>query len=136
MMRVEFDTYFISDDKSLLDLETIRGFLKRSYWASDRPYEITIKSVDNSHCYGAYDKNNRQIGFARVITDDATMFYICDVFIDEGYRGQGIGKALISRINSDHPGLTGVLATKDAHTLYEQLGYVRDAESYMKKPRN
>lgn len=134
-MRVEYEHFFISDEKSLLDLEIIHGFLQRSYWAGNRPLEITIKAVNNSHCYGAYNNDNKQIGFARVITDSATTFYLCDVFIDEVYRGQGIGKALVSGINSEYPGLTGVLATKDAHTLYEQLGYVRDSDSYMKKPR-
>lgn len=134
-MRVEFEHFFISDDKTLLDPDIIHGFMQRSYWADNRPREITIKALNNSHCYGAYNNDNRQIGFARVMTDGATMFYLCDVFIDENDRGRGIGKALVSAINSSYPGLTGVLATKDAHTLYEQLGYVRDAESYMKKPR-
>lgn len=135
-MRVDHERFFISDDKSLLDLESIHGFLQRSYWANTRPLEVTAKAVENSHCYGAYDQDNRQIGFARVISDGATMFYLADVFIHEDHRGLGIGKALVSQIIGDYPGMTGILATKDAHTLYEKFGYVRDAESYMKKPRS
>ncbi|WP_326998721.1 GNAT family N-acetyltransferase [Cohnella kolymensis] len=111
-MRVDFERFYISDDDSLLDVETIHGFMQRSYWADTRPLEVTVKALKNSHSYGAFDHNNRQIGFARVITDGATMFYLADVFIDEDYRGQGIGKTLVSHIIGDYPGLTGILATK------------------------
>lgn len=132
-MRAEFERFFISDDKSLLDVETIHGFMQRSYWADTRPLDVTVKALENSNCYGAYDHDSWQIGFARVITDGATMYYLADVFIDEDHRGQGIGKALVSQIIEHYPDLKGILATKDAHTLYEKFGYVRDVESYMKK---
>jgi GNAT superfamily N-acetyltransferase len=128
--------YFISDDKTLLNLDVIHGFLQRSYWANKRPLERTAKAVDNSHCYGVYDKDDNQVGFARVVTDDATVFYLCDVFVDEGHRGKGIGKLLVSHIFNEqrYQGMTGLLGTADAHGLYEKFGFLRDPVRLMRRP--
>ncbi|SFM02147.1 Acetyltransferase (GNAT) family protein [Paenibacillus sp. 1_12] len=133
-MEILFNTFIISDDKTRLDIEIIGGFLSRSYWANERPIEKTQKAIENSLCYGVYDQN-RQIGFARVITDGATMYYLCDVFIDEHYRGQGIGKKLVETIVSSEAlhGINGVLGTKDAHSLYESYGFNRVADRYMRR---
>ncbi len=115
----------ISTDPALLDVETVCAFLKRSYWASDRPRQVIEASLESSLVFGVYD-GERQVGVARVITDFATSAWLCDVFIDEAYRGQGIGKWLIATILS-HPGLQGLhrmmLATKDAQGLYRQFGF-------------
>ncbi len=115
----------ISTDPALLDLETVCNFLKRSYWANDRPRDVIERSLESSLVFGVYD-GNRQVGVARVITDYATSAWLCDVFIDEAYRGQGIGKWLIATILS-HPGLQGLhrmmLTTKDAQGLYRQFGF-------------
>lgn len=108
----------------------IFNFLSRSYWASQRTKETINKSIDNSVCYGIYD-GNTQIGFARIVTDWATIYYLCDLFIDENYRGHGLGKKLIEAIITDFPGVMGLLGTKDAHGLYEQYGFVRNTERFM-----
>lgn len=133
-MRIEFDEFMISDDKALLDLDTIAGFLARSYWADKRPREFIESSIANSLCFGIY-RGERQVGFARVVTDYATMYYLCDVFIDEEFRGRNLGKKLIETITGLEPfrNITGMLATNDAHTLYEQYGFERDAERYMRR---
>lgn len=133
-MEVTFNTYTISDDKTRLDIDIIGGFLSRSYWANERPIEKTQKAIEHSLCYGVYDQN-RQIGFARVITDGATMYYLCDVFIDEQYRSQGIGKKLVETIiNSEAlQGINGLLGTKDAHSLYESYGFNRVADRFMRR---
>jgi GNAT superfamily N-acetyltransferase len=126
--------YQFSDNQELLSLETICGFLKRSYWAADRS-ETTIKeSISHSLCYGVYHQG-RQIGFARVVTDHSVMYWLCDVFIDEAYRGLGLGKKLIAFIveSDELKGLTGILGTKDAHELYEQFGFERDPVRFMRK---
>jgi GNAT superfamily N-acetyltransferase len=133
-MDIKFDDYHISDKKELLDINTIKGFLVRSYWASQRSEESTERSIQNSICYGVYHER-RQIGYARVITDLATMYYLCDVFIDEEYRGKGIGKKLVeSLITSDElKDLMGLLGTRDAHELYKQYDFESDPERLMRR---
>lgn len=125
----------ISTDKSRLDVDVIQGFLQRSYWGQHRAKASIIQtSIDNSLCYGVYD-GEKQIGFARVITDFATTYYLCDVFIDEDYRGRGVGKTLIEAITTSEElkNVQGILGTKDAHGLYEQYGFARDAERFMRR---
>jgi GNAT superfamily N-acetyltransferase len=117
---------FVSTDKSKLDLALIHGFLSRSYWAEGLPLEVMKKSIAHSLCFGIYD-GNQQIGFARAISDFATFAYVADVFILESHRGRGLSKLLMREIMS-HPELQGLrrimLATKDAHGLYKQFGFV------------
>lgn len=133
-MELSVGRWTISDDKTRLDIETVCGFLSRSYWANQSTESQTRKAIDNSICFGVYE-GTRQIGFARVVTDGATVFYLCDVFVDEEYRGQGIGKALVEAILQTEPmnGLNGILGTKDAHSLYERYGFVRDPERFMRR---
>ena len=116
----------ISTDKSCLDVEMIHRFLsEESYWAKSRTLEQTKTAIENSICFGAY-QGERQVGFARVITDQATFAYLGDVFILDEFRGQGLSKMLMQAVVS-HPELQGlrrwVLATRDAHGLYEQFGF-------------
>ncbi|SHO54601.1 acetyltransferase [Vibrio quintilis] len=84
------------------------------------------KAIANSLCFGVYKDSGEQVGFARMITDKATFAYLSDVFISETHRGAGLSKWLIHEIVS-HPELQGlrriVLATSDAHGLYEQYGF-------------
>lgn len=118
--------YKISNNKTLLSLEKIYDLLAQTYWANKRPKAIIEKSIEQSLCYGVYYKDE-QIGFARVITDYATTYYICDVIIDEKYRGKGLGKRLVQCIveSEELDGKLGMLLTKDAHGLYEQYGFVK-----------
>ncbi|HYE84314.1 MAG TPA: GNAT family N-acetyltransferase, partial [Clostridia bacterium] len=96
--------YLISTDKSLLSLDTVYDFLvNRSYWAKNRKREQIEKSIENSLCFGAYDAG-RQVAIARVVTDYSVMYWLCDVFVDEEYRGQGIGKLLVESV-VNHPDL-------------------------------
>jgi len=118
--------FSISTDKNLLDVQLIYNFLDQdSYWARGIPVEVLQKAIANSMCFGVY-KHNDQIGFARVITDNATFAYLCDVFILNNYRGLGLSKWLIQTI-VNHPELQGLrrwsLATADAHGLYKQFGF-------------
>ncbi len=119
------DNYSISSVKEKLDILFIHQFLTQSYWAENIPMEIVQKSIDGAMCFGVYE-GERQIGFARVITDKATFGYLADVFIDENYRGRGLSKWLMQTI-MDHPELQGFrswqLATRDAHGLYAQFGF-------------
>ncbi len=116
----------ISTDPTRLDIDTVCEFLARSYWADDRPRDVIERSLKNSLVFGVYD-SDRQVGMARVVTDYATFGWVCDVFIDEAYRGQGIGKWLMATV-LDHPELARVrrllLATRDAQGLYRQYGFI------------
>ena len=120
-----FNQYVISTDKTLLSIDIVQDFLARSYWANKRPPEVIKKSIENSICFGIYEEKN-QVGFARVVTDYATVFWIADVFIDERHRGQGLGKELVRSILETEAvqGLLGILMTSDAHGLYEQFGFI------------
>lgn len=119
--------YKISTDKSKLDLKVIHDFLtSRSYWANERSFATVKLSVDHSLCFGMYNDSDQLIGFARVVTDCAVFAYIMDVFILEEYRNRGLGKKLMNYIMA-YPDLQGLqrmmLATRDAHGLYEKYGF-------------
>jgi N-acetylglutamate synthase-like GNAT family acetyltransferase len=119
--------FTISTDKSKLDFNYVHAFLTQSYWSPGVPMEIVKRAAENSMCFGIYSKEAQQVGYARVITDTATFAYIADVFVDERYRGQGLGKWLMKTIMA-HPKLQNlrriILTTKDAHKLYEQSGFM------------
>ena len=118
--------YTISTDKGRLDLSVIHDFLDASYWAAGRSVETIRRSIEHSLPFGVY-KGDKQIGFARVITDYATFAWIADVFVLEEHRGLGLSKWLMDVIIA-HPELQGfrrwVLATKDAHELYRKFGFI------------
>ncbi len=120
------DGYEISTDPSRIDIDTVERFLGASYWASQRPRSKIARSIETSIVFGVYE-NVRQIGFARVVTDRVDFAWLCDVWIDSEFRGHGIGKWLMETVLS-HPDLQNlrrwILATKDAHGLYEQFGFV------------
>lgn len=100
----------ISTDAADVDLDWLHAALsERSYWALGRSREMVERSVANSLCFSAFDGRD-QVGFARVITDQATFAWVCDVFVDEGWRGQGIGKRLMAAITDD-PRLAGLKRT-------------------------
>jgi len=128
--------YKISDDKALLDLAWITKMLQASYWASTRSETAIRRSIENSLCYGVYERaSGAQIGFARIVTDGATFAWLCDVVIDAGHRNRGLGKRLVEVILSDSRlnGVTFRLATKDAHSLYERYGFSREETMRRKK---
>src|SRR5256885_13374256 len=130
--------YTISTDRARLDFDVIHGFLDQSYWAAGRPVETIRRSVENSLPFGVYE-GERQVGFARVLTDYATFAWIADVFIVEEERGRGLSKWLMETILA-HPELQGfrrwVLATKDAHGLYRQFGFneLKRPARWMERP--
>ena len=118
--------YRILDGRENMDLQDIIRLLKSTYWADRRSEEQIGRSVLNSSCYGVYlEEEEKLAGFARVISDYATTYYLCDVVIDQDYRSKGLGTALVSYIESLplYRGLRGVLITRDAHSLYRKFGY-------------
>jgi len=138
-MKVERDGFIIDTDKRRLDVDAIQAFLENdSYWARERTFEQTEKAIENSICFGLYF-GARQIGFARVVSDLATVAYLGDVYVIEEFRGKGLSKWLMETIVS-HPDLQGlrrwILATRDAHGLYRQFGFddLKFPERWMERP--
>jgi len=131
--------FYVSTDKSKLDLNVIEDYLsKHSYWAKGRSRATIEKSIRNSLCFGVYTDKHQQVGFARVVSDFAVFAWIMDVFVLEAYRKNGLSKLLMQEI-IDHAELQGLqrwgLATQDAHGLYEQFGFriVAHPEHMMEK---
>jgi GNAT superfamily N-acetyltransferase len=118
--------FLVSTDPARLDLVVIHEYLTNCYWAKGVPREVVARSLEHALCFGIYDGSGAQVGFARVISDFATVAYIGDVFVLDSHRGQGLGKWLMETI-TQHPALQGlrrwILTTRDAHGLYSQVGF-------------
>ncbi|HKP61135.1 MAG TPA: GNAT family N-acetyltransferase [Polyangiales bacterium] len=119
-----------SSDPGRIDFELVHQFLAhQSYWAAGISAERLRESLAHSLCFGAYQRGT-QLGFARFVTDRARFAYLCDVFIDTSRRKAGFGSALV-RFALEHPAIRAIprvlLGTRDAHPLYERLGFERDA---------
>ena len=132
--------FLISTSRDLLNLDVVHGFLTNCYWSKGVPREVVAASNEHSLCFGVYDGEGEQVGFARVITDFATIAYVGDVFVLETHRGHGLGKWLMQCI-TQHPALQNlrrwILTTRDAHGLYSQVGFttVKAPERYMELHR-
>lgn len=131
--------YRITTDPSPIDLQAVHAYLAGAYWSEEIPQDIVARAIESSLCFSLLD-GDRQIGFARVVTDRATFAYLCDVYVLEEYRGKGLGKWLIGEVMS-HPDLQGlrrfILLTRDAHGLYSQFGFtpLGNPDSYMEIAR-
>jgi GNAT superfamily N-acetyltransferase len=115
----------VTTDAAELDVELIHGFLRRSYWAEGIAEEVVRRSIHGSLCFGLFE-HDRQVGFARVVTDRATFAYLADVFVLESHRGRGLAAWLMECVTS-HAELQGLrrwsLVTRDAHGLYRKFGF-------------
>jgi GNAT superfamily N-acetyltransferase len=121
-----FPDYFITTDKAKINIELVHNYLSNeSYWAKNISLELVKSAIENSVCFSVFYKEE-QIGFARVITDKATFGYLADVFIVDPHRGKGLSKCLMQTIldNEELQGFRSwMLATKDAHGLYEKFDF-------------
>ncbi len=125
-VSINYNGYLITTDKSLMFPADVHEWLSKvSYWAKNIPYDTFLRSFDNSFCIGAV-KDERQVAYARLVTDYATFGYLADVYVLEQHRGRGISKVMMEELF----GLDWVkqlrrlmLATLDAHGLYEQVGF-------------
>lgn len=127
--------FTVTTDKEKIEIDILHNFLNQSYWANGRTKQTIITSIENSLCFSMF-KGEKQIGFARVITDYATFAYLCDVYIEEDYRGNGLGIWMLECI-LNYPNLLDLkkwlLATRDAHELYRKFGFysLSNPEKYM-----
>ena len=131
------DTFTVTCDPNKMDHAVIAEFLRSSYWARGIPAATVERSLAHSLCFALLD-GDRQIGFARVVSDHATVAYLGDVFVLPEYRGKGLSKWLMECVTS-HPDLQGLrrwmLATRDAHGLYEKFGFtpLKKPEIFMER---
>ncbi len=138
-MEWQREQYTIDTDKSKLDLGMIHHFLYTSaHWSVGRPMQVVRKSIENSLCFGMYEGDG-QIGFARIVTDAATVGWICDMFVLSSHRGRGLGRWLLECM-MQHPDVKGLrrilLNTRDAGELYINYGGFRpllSPESWLEK---
>jgi GNAT superfamily N-acetyltransferase len=120
------DGLILSDDATRLDLDRICAWLASSYWASDRDRAQVERSLAGSLPYGVYAPGGEQVALARATTDLATFAWIGDVIVDDAWRGKGIGTWMMRGVVEHLAGLGVprlVLATRDAHRVYEQVGF-------------
>ena len=145
------DEFVISTSRERLNLDIVYGFLTDCYWAQGIPREVVARSIEHSLCFGVYDESPRlakdarhgapaQVGFARVVSDFATVAYLGDVFVLESHRGRGLSEWLMECI-VQHPALQNlrrwILLTRDAHGLYSKFGFtpLKAPERYMELHR-
>lgn len=132
------EEFYVSTDKKKLQAGRIKQLMEQTAWAGERTLGQCRKAMENSRCYGVYDRNDYQVGYARVLTDYTTTYYLADVIVDEACRGQGLGRLLLDHIIYDKEldGLYGMLHTQDKTGLYEKYGfriYENDGTDYFMK---
>ena len=117
--------YEISSERGRMDVAAIHAFLTRTYWARGIPLETVQRAIENSLCFGVF-QGEAQVGFARVITDQATFAYLADVYLLDEHLGKGLARRLVQAVLA-HPRLQGLrrwlLVTRDAHALYRPHGF-------------
>ncbi len=132
--------FLLSTSRERLRLDVIHSFLTTCYWAKGISREVVERSIEHSLCFGIYEESGAQVGFARVVSDFATVAYLGDVFVLESHRGRGLSKWLMECI-VQHPALQNlrrwVLLTRDAHGLYSQFGFteLKAPDRYMELHR-
>ena len=130
----------ISTDPQRVDLPAVHAFLStEAYWSPGVSLDVVQRAIEASIVFGVY-RGEEQVGLARVVSDRATFAWLCDVFILEQYRGNGLGKWLMECVVA-HPELQGLrrfmLATRDAHGLYAQYGFTPvEPSKFMERRRS
>jgi len=120
----------ISRSAEDIDFPTLYEWLGEAYWSKNRSQETIRKSIENSDVYVALEEG-KMVGFARIVTDKATFAWLCDVYVHPDHRGQGISKAImdVALDNPEYETVRWMLATRDAHGLYEQYGFTTSTET-------
>lgn len=131
-MRVSETGYQLDGSKDRLDLDAVHRWLAtESYWAFGRPLDEVQRSIDNSLVWGLYAPSGEQVGFFRVVTDQTTFAWLCDVFVDSAQRGRGLAVWALEIIRDEILAMGVyriILATSDAHGVYRKLGFIPQAE--------
>ena len=132
------DAFELSDDAARLDRDLVHRWLsEQAYWSLGRPREVQDAAIDSSRNFGVYRaRTGQQVAYARVVTDGATFGWLCDVFVEERLRGQGLGSMLLKGVCATLAPLQLsrlLLATADAHEVYRSFGFeeLTNPERYM-----
>ncbi|HEY2075109.1 MAG TPA: GNAT family N-acetyltransferase [Streptosporangiaceae bacterium] len=131
--------YWVSDEPELIDIARVHGWLSQeSYWAAGQPYDVTARAIKHSLSVGLYAPDGTQAGYARLVTDQATFAWLCDVFVDPAARRRGLGSFLVAQAIG-HPAVAGirqVLMAEPGRTIYRRHGYgdLLRAERWMERP--
>jgi GNAT superfamily N-acetyltransferase len=127
--------YLVTDDQSRADIDFVHASLNTTYWAENRPRRVVEKSLKKSVLLSLFE-GDEQIGFARIVSDEATFAWICDVFVHPEHRGKGLGVWLME-CTMAHPAMEvplQILATRDAHGLYEKFGFQTREMMFRRNP--
>jgi GNAT superfamily N-acetyltransferase len=133
------DGYWVSDDPALIDVDMVHDWISNeSYWAAGRPRAVMARSIEHSLVLGMYAADDKQVGFARFVTDRATFAWLCDVFVTAEHRGGGAGSFLVA-MAVGHPDVAGIRQLLMAHpgrSLYRRHGFaeLRRPERWMERP--
>lgn len=134
------DGFVISTDAARIDRALAWQFVRTTYWGAKLTEERFLRSLEHALLFGLFDADGRQVGFGRVVTDYARFAWLSDVFVVPELRGRGLGRWLAETIVG-YPPIADVdrwvLATRDAHGLYETLGFsaLPEPSRYMLKSR-
>jgi ribosomal protein S18 acetylase RimI-like enzyme len=127
----------LDDDSTRVDIDAVHDFLSHhSYWAKGRDRATVERLVNEAQrVVGIYD-GERQIGFARAFTDDASFAYLADVYVLPEYRGRGFGVELVRETIESGPyaARRWLLHTRDAHDLYRRFGFGEPSDRVMERP--
>lgn len=131
-MEEKFNEYFITDRKELLQIDVIINLLNTTYWGKTWSQERIERSINNSVCFGVFF-GKRQIAYARCVTDFSTMYWLCDVIVEEEFRKKGIASALIQYIvnHNSFKGLMGILSSNHSKELYKKFGFKLSTNGFM-----
>ncbi len=130
--------YELDDDAARVDLPEVTRFLStESYWASGRSAEAIARSIRAAARVVGLYLSDRQVGFARVVSDGVAFAYLADVYVLAEHRGRGLGEELVREVieGGPHSGLMWLLHTADAHSLYAKLGFRAPSDRLLERPR-
>jgi GNAT superfamily N-acetyltransferase len=128
--------YELDDDPARVDVDAVRAFLTRSYWAEGRPRETVERLVRGAQRVVGLYHDGRQVGFCRAVSDDASVTYLADVYVLPEHRGRGLGVELVREMieNGPYAARRWLLHTADAHELYRRFGFGPPSERLMERP--
>jgi GNAT superfamily N-acetyltransferase len=135
MRRTITGGFELDDDPERIDRDAVYAYLSGSYWARGRPRETVERLVrEAARVVGLYE-HDRQIGFARTVTDGIAVAYLADVYVLPEYQGLGLGLELVRETVERGPyaNVRWLLHTADAHRLYEKVGFGVPGEQLMER---